>query len=164
MNEEFRHYPHCVMQSSEHPEQLYERQDGLFAVHDAGPKARAAAIETLDDGRIAVLEGSPADYSFLAEPRLVTPVYRLLPNGAISVPTGWILVRFGEPVLATSRARDFAALGYLIAQTIDYAPHAVWLTAVSGDVAQALNGIPELQVLADVVNVEPQMISPAVRR
>ena len=164
MDDEFRHYPLRVPQSSEHPERQYERQDDLFAVHHAGAEALAAAVLILDDGRIAVLQGSPADYPFLLDATNLTPVYRLQPQGPPAVPTGLVLLRYDESITAVSRTSVFMTLGYRVAQTLDYAPHAIWLSNVSGNVADALNGVLQLAALADVVNVEPQMIAQAVRR
>jgi hypothetical protein len=40
-----------------------------------------------------------------------------------------------------------------------YAPHAAWLEAADGSLAQALGGIARLEALSDVENVEPQWLT-----
>jgi hypothetical protein len=159
-----RRFPARVRHSTEHPELDYELLAGYFALHDPGPGAGVMAETTLNEGRIAILKGAPSDSPLAAAAEAVTPVYHLAPDGDVAVPTGLVLVRFAEHVRAGERAVQFAELGYRIARTLDYAPHALWLTAVDGDIAAALEGIQQLEALEDVVNVEPQMASPAVPR
>jgi hypothetical protein len=75
------------------------------------------------------------------------------------VPTGQIYIRFAEGVAADSRRREIERAGYEIVKTTQYTPHTAWLKSTSGDIAQALSNIHALEGLADVENVEPQMLT-----
>lgn len=86
------------------------------------------------------------------------PLYQLEPGGAPAVATGRVFIRFSEQVDAASRADEIASAGYRIGQTVPYAPNAAWLEPQSGNIADALSHLGDLQSLADVENVEPQMI------
>jgi len=92
------------------------------------------------------------------------PVYVLQPGGTPAVPTGLVFVRFKEGVKPNERTRDIEKAGYEIEQTLDYAPEAAWLRAKSGEIADALKGIDKLARIADVENVEPQMLMRRVSR
>lgn len=51
-----------------------------------------------------------------------------------------------------------------LVESLAYVPQAAWLRAPSGDIAAALAGLSRLEQLADVENVEPQMLMESVRR
>lgn len=53
---------------------------------------------------------------------------------------------------------------YELVESLAYAPQAAWLRAPAGDIADALAGLPRLEQLPDVENVEPQMLMESVRR
>lgn len=89
----------------------------------------------------------------------VGPVYTLQPGGAPTVPTGRIFIRFREGLSVEARRREIEQVGYQIAESLAYAPHAAWLQARSGEIADALTGIPGLEQIAGVENVEPQMLT-----
>ena len=57
------------------------------------------------------------------------------------------------------RADELRDLGYRITQMLSYAPNAGWLEAVDG-ADSALQNIAGVEKLRDVVNVEPQLLSP----
>ncbi|HYO20449.1 MAG TPA: hypothetical protein VES02_17490, partial [Dermatophilaceae bacterium] len=86
------------------------------------------------------------------------PVYRRVPGGDIIVPTGRVLVRFGEHDRAENHRHELEGAGYLLDQVPSYAPHAAWLRAPNGSITDALRNLEQLSRLADVVSVEPQMI------
>ena len=57
-----------------------------------------------------------------------------------------------------------SAPGYRIARLLAYAPHTAWLEASDGGVQSALSKLGELHQLADVVNVEPQLLAPRTEK
>ena len=86
------------------------------------------------------------------------PVYALQPGGSAAVPTGLVFVRFKSGVKSTERVRAIEKAGYEISETVEYAAEAAWVRAKSGEVADALKGIAELEKIPDMENVEPQML------
>lgn len=54
--------------------------------------------------------------------------------------------------------------GYEITNSLPYAPHAAWVSAQSGNILDVLVGISRLEAIADVENVEPQMLMARVQR
>lgn len=92
------------------------------------------------------------------------PVYRRVPGGDIVVPTGLVFVRFGEHDAAEDHRDDLSGAGYALEQVPGYAPHAAWVRAASGSIADALRNVGRLSGLSGVVSVEPQMIGERSRR
>ncbi|MBI4525627.1 MAG: hypothetical protein HY695_17655 [Deltaproteobacteria bacterium] len=160
----FCQYPERVSTGPALPISVYVCLPGYYAVHNRPAAAPASgAIFLLNDGAIAVFQGEPDTESSSAAGSL-SPVYRLHPGGPLAVPTGLVLVRFAAGVVAETRREQLAQAGYENVESLVYAPQAVWTRARSGDIAAALNGIPALQALADIENVEPQMLMQRVRR
>lgn len=89
----------------------------------------------------------------------VTPAYRDPGSGQCRVPSGRVFVRFAADVSAAARREALRRAGYRILEVPVYAPHAAWLEADNGSVAQALGGIAGLEALPDVENVEPQWLT-----
>ena len=87
-----------------------------------------------------------------------TPAYELSPGGGEARPTGRVLVRFRDAEALRRHQADIEAAGYAVEETLSYAPQAAWVRAASGDPADALRGIPRLEQIADVEEVEPQML------
>ena len=100
----------------------------------------------------------------VASPNKVGPVYALQPGGAPAVPTGRVFIRFKEGVAVKDRLQEIEQAGYEIAQSIEYAPHAAWLRARSGEIADALTNFQTLERITDVENVEPQMLMQRTKR
>jgi hypothetical protein len=94
----------------------------------------------------------------------MTPVYRLEPDGPLAVPTGKVFVRFKEGVEAETRRAEIEGAGYEIIQTPPYAPSSAWVRSAGGDIARSLSDIEALEKLADVENVEPQMLVERAQR
>ena len=115
-----------------------------------------------DDQPFEIIEGKPGDREIAAG--TFGPVYALKPAGTQAVPTGLVFVRFKAGVKATERTKDIERAGYRIARTVEYSPGAAWLRDASDNIAQALNGIPKLEKIAGVENVEPQMLMRRVSR
>jgi len=105
--------------------------------------------------------------SFMAERHeegTIGPVYRREPGGGLAVPTGRALVRFAEGESAAERGDELAATGYKLEGVPRYAPHAAWVRASDGGIAETLRNLDRLGRLPGVENVEPQMISSAEPR
>lgn len=98
------------------------------------------------------------------EDALLGPVYRRDPGGGLAVPTGRALVRFSEGVAADDQRDELAKAGYAVEEILRYAPHAAWVRASSGEIADALRDLSRLEELAQVENVEPQLLSEAAPR
>jgi len=124
------------------------------------------AITTLSEGGgvIEVFRRAAGERQPEAALGEVGPVYALQPGGTVAVPTGRVFIRFKEHVSVEDRLREIEQAGYEVAQRIGYAPHAAWLQARSNEIADALTGIPVLEKIADVENVEPQMLMQRANR
>lgn len=148
---------------SEYPQQihvgketavLFSRQPGYYAVHYKQPNTQAStAVLVLNEGKIAVFAGEPQP----AITDTLSPVYRQ-PGGSLAVPTGLVFIRFAENMEVESQQAVIHQAGYEVAQSLAYAPHAAWLRAKSGKISDALQGIPQLAAIANVENVEPQLL------
>jgi hypothetical protein len=154
----FAHYPQQVRAGKEGAAATYLRQPDYYAVHDRPPDRPAPdARQLLNDGAIAIYQGDPDDRPDSGEGTL-GPVYALQPGGTPAVPTGLVFVRFAGGVPAEARRSAFQQAGYQIVKSPRYAPHTAWVRSRSGDMAAALEGVPALERLPDVENVEPQML------
>ena len=153
-------FPHEVRSSTQQPSLVYTRLLDHYAVHrlqaDRPPSA---------DAVIAFIEGEELIEVFREKaderqdpPGKIGPVYTLQPRGTPAVPTGRVFIRFKEGLPVEARLQEIERAGYEIAQRLEYAPHAAWLRARSGEIADALTRIPALEQIADVENVEPQML------
>jgi hypothetical protein len=133
----------------------YTRKPGYYAIHYNQPKTLASgAILQLNDGAIAVFLGEPNQ----SEQGLLSPIYTLEPNGSFAVPTGLVFIRFAEGVDVDLQREVINRAGYEVAQSLSYAPHTAWLRAKSGKIVDAIAGISQLEAIAKVENVEPQML------
>lgn len=91
-------------------------------------------------------------------------IYRMQPGGSTAKPTGRVFIRLTDGINISERSDEIEKAGYEIAEKIDYAPNAGWLTERSGSVAKALAGIEKLESIKDVENVEPQMLMKRVAK
>ena len=157
----FSQYPRRVRHSTAPRAARYEILPGHYAVHRRSADAAAPedALYVLDDGAIAVFEGSPGEAR-----GEVGPVYALGPGGTPAVPTGRVFVRFKEGTKAEDQRKEIKQAGYEIEEVPAYAPHSAWVRALSGEIDDALKGIEGLEKLPDVENVEPQMLTQSVKR
>jgi hypothetical protein len=141
----------------------YVRARGRYAVHGVEGEQDASGAEmTFAREGIAVFRGEPGEAR--AGGATLTPVYELRPDGPPAVPTGKIFLRFKEGVEAASRREAIERAGYEIIETPPYAPSGAWVRASDGDVARSLSDIKALEKLADVENVEPQMLVERAQR
>ena len=92
------------------------------------------------------------------------PVYRRVPGGEVVVPTGRVLVRFGDADNATDHESDLRAAGYVVDEVLSYATNTAWVRATDGSIGHGLRAIGELSKLPGVAAVEPEMIGTSARR
>jgi len=140
--------------SLQRPDLTYIRGRG-YAVHNLRPGDSNSLVET----GISIRSAPPEEAAVPPASATVTPVYSLAPDGRPAVPTGRIFIRFAEGIAVESRRKEIHRAGYEVEQSLPYAPQAGWLRALSGDIADALQGIAALESVAGVENVEPQMLS-----
>jgi hypothetical protein len=86
------------------------------------------------------------------------PAYELSPGAGEARPTGRVLVRFRDAEALGRHQADIETAGYVVEEILSYAPQAAWLRAASGSSAEGLRGIPRLERIAEVEEVEPQML------
>ncbi|MEH2215665.1 MAG: hypothetical protein V7K72_00755 [Nostoc sp.] len=162
-NDYFSDYPKQIRVGSNaygglrlHTTGSYTRKSGYYAIHYNNQPQTVApgAILQLNDGAIAVFSGEPNP----SEHNTLTPIYTVQPNGSLAVPTGLVFIRFAEGVDAESQRELINRAGYEITQSLNYAPHTAWLRARSGNIADAIAGIPLLEAIPKVENIEPQML------
>lgn len=160
---DFSDFPERVSAGAGRAGAWYVRAPGRYAVRQGEGEQEASGAEmTFAREGIAVFSGEPG--AARADAATPTPVYRLQPDGPLAVPTGKIFLRFKEGVEAASRREEIERAGYEIIETPPYAPSGAWVRAVGGDVARSLSNIKALEKLADVENVEPQMLVERARR
>ncbi|WP_375467748.1 hypothetical protein [uncultured Nostoc sp.] len=158
----FSEYPEQIRVGSDRTAVSYTRKPGYYAIHYNQPKTVASgAVLQLNDGAMsttgyayAVFPGEPNQ----SEQGTLSPIYTLQPNGSLAVPTGLVFIRFAEGVDVESQREVINQAGYEVAQSLDYAPHAAWLRAQSGNIVDAIAGIPQLEAIPKVENIEPQML------
>jgi hypothetical protein len=159
---DFSEFPRTVPVGGSSP-QNYHLDDSYFAVHGQHSSAQAAPSLEFVPENIAVY---PIDHlSQIGQaPPQTGPVYTLGKGGSIAVPTGRIFVRLASGSRFEDHATDFRNAGYEIDQTISYAPSAGWVRSLSHSIASSLARLDRLHTIPGVENVEPQMLSKAVRK
>ncbi|MEH1866249.1 MAG: hypothetical protein V7K69_14775 [Nostoc sp.] len=162
-NDYFSEYPEQIRVGSNSTAISYTRKSGYYAIHyNNQPKTVApGAILQLNDGAMstmgyayAVFPGEPNQ----SEQGKLSPVYTIEPNGSLAVPTGLVFIRFAEGVDVKSQHEAINRAGYEVVENLDYAPHAAWLRAQSGNIVDAIAKIPQLEAIPKVENIEPQML------
>ncbi|MBN3995185.1 MAG: hypothetical protein HWQ36_33205 [Nostoc sp. NMS2] len=154
-NDYFSEYPEQIRIGSDRTAVSYTRKSGYYAIHYNQPKTIAlGAILQLNDGAIGVFSGEPNQ----SEKGKLSPIYTIEPNGSLAVPTGLVFIRFAEGVDVESQREVINRAGYEVVQILDYAPHAAWLRAQSGNIVDAIAKIPQLEAIPKVENIEPQML------
>lgn len=156
----FSKFPSEIRSGTKRSAPVYTRLPDLYAVHGAPASRLPSEVPILVMGEgeehIEIFRGEAEKQKNAAAQ--IGPVYTLRPDGPPAVPTGRVFIRFKEGVSVETRLGAIEQAGYQIAQSLDYAPHAAWLRARSGEIADALRQIPMLEQIADVENVEPQML------
>ncbi len=148
------------------------QQSGTYVRVPEHVAIRGQLPESLIDSRVGRLEAEDLticggdgelESEALAEAP-VSAVYRRSAGGSFAVPTGEIFLRLEKGARVEDHAAAIEGAGYEVVRSLSYAPNAAWLCARSGDAADALHGIPRLEALPEVENVEPQMLSPRALR
>ncbi|MCA1618392.1 MAG: hypothetical protein LC795_03580 [Acidobacteria bacterium] len=159
---DFADFPERVSAGAARGGAHYVRAEGHYAVHQGEAKQDAADAEmTFAPEGIAVYRGAPREAragKAHAHEAALTPVYRLHPDGPLAVPTGKIFLRFREGVEAATRRKEIERAGYEVIEIPPYSQSGAWVRSASGDVARSLTDLDALEKLADVENVEPQML------
>ncbi len=165
LNDPFSSFPLRMRVEAEGGARDYVRESDCFAIHGPVPSAlRKRVLYSFDDPVINVCRGEVSTVSALPSDLIVTPVYRLGPNGPQGVPSGRVLIRFRSQVPVEGRRQELETCGFFISEPLSYAPHAAWLRSMDGNIATALNRFAKLRTLQDVVLVEPQMFMRRVQR
>jgi len=158
-------FPRTLRASTARPRVLYRRLPELIALHDRiEPPPGWEVVLTLEDPPILVCRCGTGALPRGIEDATLTPVYALTRRGALAIPSGLVLVRFREGIAPASCGDLLAREGFAIHLVLPYAPGAAWVKAVTGGIPASLRGIPALESLPDVVDVEPQMLKRSARR
>lgn len=165
LNDPFSHFPLRMTVEAQAVSRVYVRESDCFAVHGPVPPALTTSVlYSFDDPVINVCRGKVSVISTLPANLMLTPVYRLEPNGPQGVPTGNVFIRFRSQVPVDGRRQELGACGFSIRESLSYAPQAAWLQSRDGNIATALHGIAKLRNLTDIELVEPQMLMRRVQR
>jgi hypothetical protein len=165
MADPFDRCPKLLRSGSQPGAPRYRRVDGQFAVHGSPMAAwKLQVLSRFEGDEVLIASGKPPALGMSDDRPTIGPVYALDPAGGAAVPTGRVLVRFEDGVMAQEREASLRAAGYTIGTVLPYAPQAAFVTAVHADICSALQGITRLESLADVVHVEPEMLSEVARR
>ena len=166
-----QNYPSEVRGTTKSASIVYTRLPNHYAVHrqQSDPPLAKKAVATLNEGEklIEVFREDGNEIRQLRESTPqhdISPVYSLQSGGTPAVPTGRVLIRAKEGELVEKLQQKVEQAGYQIVQILDYAPHAAWLQAASGEIADALTGIQRLEKIPELENVEPQMLMPRANR
>jgi hypothetical protein len=128
---------------------VLDRADDMVAVHG--------------EDRVSVHDAHDMELDEVPASR-VGPVYRQRPGGGAAVPSGRVLVRYGDGDRIDRHRDDLAAVGYELEQVLDYAPQAGWIHAAGGGIDDSLGGLERVAALPGVVRVEPQLLREAAKR
>ena len=165
MTELFANYPKKFKVSTQHAEDYYLLQKGIYAIHGEIPApCKSAVVATIEEGKLVICKGIPDELPPSVDRNTICPVYALQSSGPLAVPSGRILVRFADNITAVSHKEAFQRIGYIIDQELSYAPQALWVKSANGNIAFALNNISLLEAQSYVENVEAQMLMESVRR
>jgi hypothetical protein len=137
----------------------YELDDQMVAIH--GALGQKSGVLTFESDEIVVQ--SVDDTEALSEGDAVGPVYRRVPGGGITVPTGRVLVEFSDADEARSHHEDLTRMGFIVETSLSYAPQAVWVRG-SGPIGDTLNRLSLLESVPGVKGVDPQMLGEPSRR
>lgn len=138
----------------------YALAQGVYAVH--GGKVGGEPLLRLESEGIEVHEGTPP--TEVPHGTVITPAYRLGPQGPLAVPTGAVFVRLEEGHRLEALQERLADVGFTLTQVLPYAPHAGWARASSGRVQDTLEKFTVLLGLESVAAVEPQLLTERRKR
>jgi hypothetical protein len=163
--DDFAAFPRTLRSSTTEPRVLYRRVPDLVAIHSrTQAPAGWEVVLTLEDPPIVVCRRDTHALPRASLRATITPVYALTRRGAPAVPTGLVLVRFREGIAAAACGDALTREGFMIHGVLPQAPSAAWVKAASGGIPASLRGIPALESIPGVVNVEPQMVKRSAPR
>jgi hypothetical protein len=158
-------FPDSLVASRENPALRYRLVKSHFAVHGSERQVDAKdAVLHFAAENIAVHASAKRASVAIAPSDSESAVYESTAGGSLSVPTGWIYVRFAKGSKIEDKAAALDAAGYRIVRNLSYAPNAAWVTAADGGVAASVNGISKLDAISGIEEVAPQMLSKAARK
>lgn len=146
-----------VLEVGDSPAAAHRLDPSLLAVKGDVP---GTVVERFEGDDLAVI---PLDSARDVDPGRIGPVYRDRAGG-LTVPTGRVLVSFGEDDEARAHARAFASVGFELLEVLRYAPHAAWVQPLGAGPAEALARLERLRSLPGVTRVEPQLLMPSEPR
>ena len=154
----FSRYPEQITANSQPGATTYEQRPGYYAIRLADPEAEPPGAVTVirdEKGAIAVFQGLPPTSS-RRDGESPLPVYGT--GDIAAVPTGEVFIRFEDGINASDRSADLKAAGYAITKVLDFAPQGAWIRAISGEVADSLQRLTQLEGMVGVENIEPQLL------
>ncbi len=156
---EFSRYPEQITANSQPGAAIYEQRSGYYAIRLPDPEAEIEGAVTVirdEKGAIALFKGAPTVSRQRNGGDSPLPVYG---DGDIAVvPTGEVFIRFQDGIDARDRAADIEAAGYAITKVLDFAPQGAWIHPISGEIADSLQRLSQLEGLAGIENIEPQLL------
>ena len=136
-------------------------QKNRFAVHGPlPPTLNLPVLYKLEKEQITVLSGKPEEMNVHEASLTWTPVYGHNDDDSPAVPTGLIFIELKEGQSVEQQRELFLKKGYLIQEILTYAPHCAWLVSDQGDIADALNHMPNLMQVPGVLKINPQLLRP----
>ena len=141
--------------------ETYFIQKNRFAIHGPiPPTLHLPVLYKLEKEQITVFSGDPKKIRPREESLIWTPVYGHDDNDLPAVPTGLIFIELKEGQQVEKKQDLLLNKGYLIQETLKYAPHCAWLVPDQGGIAEALSNMPNLMQIPGVLNVKPQLLRP----
>ena len=141
--------------------EAYFIQKNRFAIHGPLPATLGLPVlYKLEKEQITVVSGDPDKIKFPEESFAWTPVYGHDDEDLPAVPTGLIFIELKEGQPIGKQRELLLSKGYIIQEILKYAPHCAWLVSNKGDIAEALNHMPNLKQVPDVINIKPQLLRP----
>jgi hypothetical protein len=156
-----KNFPMSIIGDTILQKETYFIQKNRFAIHGPLPSTlNLPILYKLDKEQITVLTGSPEIIDTFDESLIWTPVYGHDDDDLPAVPTGWVFIELEEGKLIEKKRELLLEKRFSIQEILKYAPHCAWLVSDRGDIAEALNHMPDLMQIPDVVNVKPQLLRP----
>lgn len=153
-------FPQKIRASLEASSLTYVRLPDHYAIHGTVPTELLMAVrETLNNQSISILQGK---MNVERQNRLsltISPVYALEPHGVPAVPTGKLFIRLEEHIRAEEKRDILETMGYQIIDIPPYAPYTCWVSAHPDSLTTSLSHLSKLQTIADIRNIEPQMLT-----
>ena len=156
-----RNFPMSIYEDNLLQKETYFIQKNRFAIHGPlPPTLNLPTLYKLDKEQITVLTGNPETIDIFEASLIWTPVYGHDDDDLPAVPTGLIFIQLEEGQQVEKKRGLLLKKGYCIQEILKYAPHCAWLVSDHGDIAEALNNMPNLMRIPGVINIKPQLLRP----